>query len=253
MNWPTHGAVSFKNLTARYRSELAPVLKNVTFNVMAGHKIGICGRTGSGKSSLMLALFRIIEADEGSIEIDGVNVGDIGLDDLRSRLAIIPQDPTLFAGTLRYNLDPLAERTDEELINVMSRIEGLQIAADSVGGLDGSISDGGENLSVGQRQLVCLCRAVLRQSKILVLDEATASVDGKTDEMVQKMLRTEAFSETTILVIAHRINTIIDCDRVLVLDRGTVSEYGPPRELLKIQGGAFAALVDRSEGNSSLS
>lgn len=249
-NWPSQGVISVRNLTVRYRPELAPVLKNVSFDVMAGHKIGVCGRTGSGKSSLMLALFRIIEADEeGSIEIDGINIGSIGLDDLRSRLAIIPQDPTLFAGTLRYNLDPLGERTDEELVSTMLNIEGLQVAADSVGGLEGTISDGGENLSVGQRQLVCLCRAVLRQSKILVLDEATASVDGKTDDMIQKMLRTEVFARTTILVIAHRINTIIDCDRVLVLENGAVSEYGSPKELLKKQGGSFASLVERSEGN----
>jgi len=251
--WPQKGSISFKNLTARYRPELEPVLKGISFEVKAGQKIGVCGRTGSGKSSLMLTLFRIIEADSGSIEIDDVDIASIGLDDLRSKLAIIPQDPTLFAGTLRYNLDPLNQCTDDQLTTALNKVDGLKAAAETLGGLTGKVTEGGENLSVGQRQLVCLCRALLRQAKVLVLDEATASVDSKTDEMIQNLLRTDDFKETTVLIIAHRINTISDCDSVLVLDQGKVQEFGNPRELVKIEGGAFAKLVERSEGNRNKS
>lgn len=251
--WPQKGSLSFKNLSARYRPELEPVLKGISFEVKAGQKIGVCGRTGSGKSSLMLTLFRVIEADSGSIEIDGIDIACIGLDDLRSKLAIIPQDPTLFAGTLRYNLDPMNQCTDDQLMSALNKVDGLKAAADTLGGLTGKVTEGGENLSVGQRQLVCLCRALLRQAKVLVLDEATASVDSKTDEMIQKLLRTDDFKETTVLIIAHRINTISDCDSVLVLDQGKVQEFGNPRELVKKEDGAFAKLVERSEGNRSKS
>jgi ATP-binding cassette, subfamily C (CFTR/MRP), member 1 len=250
-DWPQNGSISFKNLTARYRPELEPVLKDITFDVKPGSKIGVCGRTGSGKSSLMLTLFRILEADSGSIIIDDVDISTIGLDDLRSKLAIIPQDPTLFAGSLRYNLDPLDQCTDEELTLALNKIEGLKTAADTLGGLTGKVTEGGENLSVGQRQLVCLCRALLRQAKVLILDEATASVDSKTDEMIQKLLRSDDFKNTTVLVIAHRINTISDCDSVLVLEQGKVLEFGNPKQLIKIEGGAFKSLVERSEGNNN--
>jgi len=168
-------------------------------------------------------------------------------------LAIIPQDPTLFAGTLRYNLDPLNQCTDDQLTTALNKVDGLKAAAETLGGLTGKVTEGGENLSVGQRQLVCLCRALLRQAKVLVLDEATASVDSKTDEMIQNLLRTDDFKETTVLIIAHRINTISDCDSVLVLDQGKVQEFGNPRELVKIEGGAFSKLVERSEGNRNKS
>ena len=141
--------------------------------------------------------------------------------------------------------------TDEQLTSALNKVDGLKAAAEILGGLSGKVSEGGENLSVGQRQLVCLCRAILRKAKVLVLDEATASVDSKTDEMIQKLLRTDDFKDTTVLVIAHRINTISDCDSVLVLDQGKVLEYGDPRELVKIEGGAFAKLVERSEGNNN--
>jgi ABC-type branched-subunit amino acid transport system ATPase component len=239
--WPQRGAISFRGVTARYRPELDPVLRSVSFEVAGGQRIGVCGRTGSGKSSLMLALFRIIELEEGRVEIDGVDVASLGLDDLRSRLAIIPQEATLFAGTLRYNRDPLARCSDAELTAALEQV-GLAEAARALGGLGGRIADGGENLSVGERQLVCLARALLRRARVLVLDEATANVDGATDALVQRMLR-EAFAGATVLVIAHRIDTIMDSDKVLVLDGGRVAEFGAPAELLANEHGAFAALV----------
>jgi ATP-binding cassette subfamily C (CFTR/MRP) protein 1 len=239
--WPARGAVSFRGVAARYRPELEQVLRGVSFEVAAGSRVGVCGRTGSGKSSLMLALFRIVELERGQILLDGVDIAGVGLDDLRSRLAIIPQDPTLFAGELRYNLDPLGAHSDLELLGALERV-GLGEAARALGGLGGKVAEGGENLSTGERQLVCLARALLRKARVLVLDEATASVDVATDALVQRMLR-EAFAGCTVLTIAHRINTIVDSDRILVLDAGEVAEFGAPQELLAREGGAFRGLV----------
>ncbi|KAK0397409.1 hypothetical protein QR680_002116 [Steinernema hermaphroditum] len=231
-NWPSVGAISIENLKIRYREGLDQVLKGISLNINGKEKIGIVGRTGAGKSSLTLALFRIVEADEGRIVIDGVDISKIGLFDLRSRLTIVPQDPVLFSGTLRMNLDPFEEYSDADLWRAL-KLAHLESFVDSLSDrLEHKISEGGENLSVGQRQLVCLARAVLHKTRILVLDEAAAAVDMETDSLIQKTIR-EQFSECTVLTIAHRLNTVIDNDRLLVLERGEIREFDTPKALLE--------------------
>ncbi|ENN80486.1 hypothetical protein YQE_03090, partial [Dendroctonus ponderosae] len=218
--------------TGKYRPGLDLVLHGVNFTVNGSEKVGIVGRTGAGKSSLTLSLFRIIEAAEGQIIIDGVNVALLGLHTLRSRLTIIPQDAVLFSGSLRMNLDPFDKHSDDEvwksleLAHLKTFVQGLS------SGLNHEISEGGDNLSVGQRQLVCLARALLRKTKVLILDEATAAVDLETDDLIQRTIRTE-FKDCTVLTIAHRLNTIMDSDRVIVLDKGKVVEFDSPANLLK--------------------
>ncbi|XP_019754521.2 multidrug resistance-associated protein 1 isoform X4 [Dendroctonus ponderosae] len=231
-SWPETGAVTFKDYSVRYRPGLDLVLHGVNFTVNGSEKVGIVGRTGAGKSSLTLSLFRIIEAAEGQIIIDGVNVALLGLHTLRSRLTIIPQDAVLFSGSLRMNLDPFDKHSDDEvwksleLAHLKTFVQGLS------SGLNHEISEGGDNLSVGQRQLVCLARALLRKTKVLILDEATAAVDLETDDLIQRTIRTE-FKDCTVLTIAHRLNTIMDSDRVIVLDKGKVVEFDSPANLLK--------------------
>ncbi|KAI1286879.1 ATP-binding cassette sub-family C member 3 [Halotydeus destructor] len=241
-SWPDNGIIQFRDYAARYRDGLDLVLKDLNFGVNAGEKVGIVGRTGAGKSSLTVALFRIVEPATGTIVIDGVDVSRIGLHSLRSGLTIIPQDPVLFTGSLRLNLDPFGEHEDSELWTAL-KLAHLQQFVDSLGsGLEYSVSEGGDNLSVGQRQLVCLARALLRKSKILILDEATAAVDLETDDLIQKTIR-EEFADCTILTIAHRLNTILDYDRVLVMDKGTVSEYDTPKTLLDNPDSMFYSMA----------
>merc|ERR1712029_970190 len=215
--------------------------------VRGGEKIGVCGRTGSGKSSLMIALFRISELEKngGYIEIDNVNVGTIGTAALRLNISIIPQDPVMFSNTIRYNLDPFGERTDEELWDVLKKVEMGESIASSPNGLDDVVAEGGENFSQGQRQLLCIARSLLRKPKILVMDEATASIDNETDAAIQEMIR-ENFADATVLTIAHRLNTIMDSDRVLVLDEGRIAELDTPSELIS-NGGIFASMVEKSK------
>jgi len=205
-------------------------------------KVGVVGRTGSGKSSVMQALFRMVEPSGGSIIIDGIDVGKIGLSDLRKGLAIIPQDPVLFTGTFRSNLDPFSEYTDADLWDAIARSGLKSKVSESEKGLEGPVDDGGENLSVGQRQLVCLARAMVKRPKILIMDEATANVDYETDTLIQKSLR-EDFKDATVLTIAHRLNTIIDYDRVLVLDAGLVAEFDSPAVLLANNESRFSSMV----------
>ena len=253
-SWPSQGAISFKNVSMRYRAELDPVLSKVSFEVLAGESVGIVGRTGSGKSSLLVSLYRIaeIENDGGAISIDGINTTSVALETLRSRISIIPQDPTLFSGTLRSNMDPFNEHSDQEIALVLRQCslhDYVMEEEDSKQprGIEMKIEPNGENLSVGQRQLVCLGRALLRRSRIIVLDEATASVDERTDALIQKTLRSLDV-KATMITIAHRINTIMDCDKVIVMHDGKVAEMGPPTELLKRDGGRFAALAgDRDD------
>merc|ERR1739838_154817 len=237
-NWPVDGKVEFRNYSTRYRPELDLVVKNISFTVEGGEKVGIVGRTGAGKSSLTLALFRIIEASEGSITIDGFKLNDIGLLDLRSKLAIIPQEPILFSGTLRFNLDPFDAFTDDDLWETLRHSHLYAFVSSLPKKLEHEISEGGENLSVGQRQLVCLARALLRKSKILVLDEATAAVDLETDDLIQTTIR-ELFKDATTFTIAHRLNTIMDSDKILVLDAGKISQFGSPNDLLEMKSGIF--------------
>ncbi|XP_060863090.1 multidrug resistance-associated protein 1-like isoform X2 [Metopolophium dirhodum] len=240
--WPTNGEVQFKNLKVRYREGLDLVLKGLDLLVEGGQKVGIVGRTGAGKSSLTLSLFRIVEAAEGSILIDGVDISKIGLHTLRKRLTIIPQDPVLFSGTLRMNLDPTNSSTDAQLWSALTLAHLKAYVVGLDGGLDYEVSEGGDNLSVGQRQLVCLARALLKKTKILVLDEATASIDLETDDLIQTTIRTE-FRDCTVLTIAHRLNTIMDSDKVIVLDNGFMIEYDSPANLLQDKSSVFHSMA----------
>ncbi|KAL1984730.1 hypothetical protein VTN96DRAFT_8763 [Rasamsonia emersonii] len=242
IGWPAHGGVVFQNYSTRYRPGLDLVLKDINLDIKPREKIGVVGRTGAGKSSLTLALFRIIEPAAGSISIDGLNISTIGLLDLRGRLAIIPQDPALFEGTVRDNLDPRHVHDDTELWSVLAHARLKDHVASMDGQLDALIHEGGSNLSQGQRQLISLARALLTPSNILVLDEATAAVDVETDALIQRTLRSSVFKDRTIITIAHRINTIIDSDRIIVLDRGTVAEFDTPAALIR-RGGKFYELV----------
>ncbi|KAL2016276.1 hypothetical protein VTK56DRAFT_3904 [Thermocarpiscus australiensis] len=250
VSWPSRGEVEFVNYSARYREGLDLVLKNINLDIKSHEKIGVVGRTGAGKSSLTLALFRIIEPDTGHISIDGLNTSTIGLLDLRRRLAIIPQDAALFEGTIRDNLDPGHVHDDTELWSVLEHARLKDHVASMEGGLEAKIHEGGSNLSQGQRQLVSLARAMLTPSNILVLDEATAAVDVQTDAMLQATLRGPMFANRTIVTVAHRINTILDSDRVVVLERGEVVEFGAPQELIRKRG-LFYGLVREAGLDSS--
>nr|XP_014086911.1 multidrug resistance-associated protein 1 isoform X4 [Bactrocera oleae] len=241
-DWPMEGQVVFENFKVRYREGLDLVLRGITFTIRGGEKVGIVGRTGAGKSSLTLSLFRIIESAAGRIFIDGVDIATLGLHMLRSRLTIIPQDPVLFSGTLRINLDPFEVKSDDELWKALELSHLKTFVKTLPAGLNHEISEGGENLSVGQRQLVCLARALLRKTRVLVLDEATAAVDLETDDLIQKTIRSE-FKECTVLTIAHRLNTIMDSDKVIVLDKGEVTEFASPVELLDNPKSAFYSMA----------
>ncbi|KAL4784625.1 P-loop containing nucleoside triphosphate hydrolase protein [Aspergillus varians] len=245
IGWPAQGAVSFQNYSTRYREGLDLVLKDVTLDIKPHEKIGVVGRTGAGKSSLTLALFRIIEPTNGGISIDNLDVSTIGLSDLRGRLAIIPQDPAMFEGTVRDNLDPRHAHDDTELWSVLEHARLKDHVSQMNGQLDTHVQEGGSNLSQGQRQLISLARALLTPSNILVLDEATAAVDVETDALLQRTLRSNIFQDRTIITIAHRINTIIDSDRIVVLDKGRVVEFDSPASLIK-QRGKFYDLVKES-------
>lgn len=240
--WPAAGRVMFDNFSTRYRNDLELVLKGITCDLQPGEKVGVVGRTGAGKSSLTLSLFRLIEAAGGSINIDSLDISTLGLHDLRSRLTIIPQDPVLFTGTIRSNLDPFEQFDDEQVWVALEHAHLKDFVAGLEKGLLHDVTEGGENLSVGQRQLVCLARALLRKSRVLILDEATAAVDMETDDLIQQTIRRE-FSTCTIITIAHRLNTILDYDRVMVLDNGSIVECNAPQELLKDDKSAFYALA----------
>ena len=241
-DWPQRGHIQLTNLEMRYREGLPLVLKGVNLSIQSGEKVGIVGRTGSGKSSLTLSLFRISESSGGNIVIDDLNIANIGLGTLRSSLTIIPQDPVLFSGSLRMNLDPFGKHNDRELWNSLELAHLRSFTSSLPGGLDFMISEGGGNLSVGQRQLLCLARACLRKTRILFLDEATAAVDLETDDLIQATIRTE-FADSTILTIAHRINTIMDSDKVVVMDEGKVMECDSPQNLLMNENSVFYSMA----------
>jgi ABC-type multidrug transport system fused ATPase/permease subunit len=240
--WPREGAVSFRGIEMRYRPDLDPVLVGVNVEVRAREKIGIVGRTGAGKSSLLQSLFRLVEISAGSIVIDGIDTATIGLKDLRSRISVIPQNPVIFSGTVRSNLDPFGETEDADIWRALRIVE-LERTIDGFDNkLDSVMAEDGGNLSVGQRQLMCLARAIIRGSSILVLDEATSNIDNDTDTLIQRTVRSE-FAQCTVLVIAHRLTTIADLDRILVLDAGRVLEFDTPTALLRDRNGAFTGMV----------
>ncbi|XP_059667169.1 ABC transporter C family member 10-like [Cornus florida] len=241
VNWPSLGRVEIQDLHIRYRPEAPLVLRGISCTFEGGHKIGIVGRTGSGKTTLIGALFRLVEPTGGKIVVDGIDVCTIGLHDLRSRFGIIPQDPILFNGTVRFNLDPLSQHTDHEIWEVLGKCQ-LREAVQEKEGLDALVTDDGSNWSMGQRQLFCLGRALLRRSKVLVLDEATASIDNATDTILQKTIRAE-FADCTVITVAHRIPTVMDCTMVLSISDGKVVEYDKPTELMKREDSLFRQLV----------
>ncbi|PNX76222.1 ABC transporter C family member 10-like protein [Trifolium pratense] len=241
-NWPVVGRVEIKELQIRYRPDAPLVLRGITCTFEGGHKIGIVGRTGSGKTTLIGALFRLVEPTGGKIIVDGIDIGSIGLHDLRSRFGIIPQDPTLFNGTVRYNLDPLSQHSDQEIWEVLGKCQLQEAVQEKEGGLDSSVVEDGANWSMGQRQLFCLGRALLRRSRVLVLDEATASIDNATDLILQKTIRTE-FADCTVITVAHRIPTVMDCTKVLSISDGKLVEYDEPMKLMKREGSLFGKLV----------
>uniref|UniRef100_A0A8C1P8U4 Multidrug resistance-associated protein 4 n=1 Tax=Cyprinus carpio TaxID=7962 RepID=A0A8C1P8U4_CYPCA len=243
-DWPSRGLVTFDKVNFSYSSDGPVVLKNISAMFRPREKVGIVGRTGAGKSSLISALFRLAEP-EGKILVDGVLTSEIGLHDLRQKMSIIPQDPMLFTGTMRKNLDPFSQHSDHDLWNALKEVQLKAAVEDLPAKLETELAESGSNFSVGQRQLVCLARAILRKNRILIIDEATANVDPRTDELIQKTIR-DKFKECTVLTIAHRINTIIDSDRILVLDAGRIHEYDAPHVLLQNQNGIFYKMVQQT-------
>ncbi|XP_076312434.1 ATP-binding cassette sub-family C member 4-like isoform X1 [Tachypleus tridentatus] len=243
-DWPQQGMIRFENVSLKYSPEDLPVLKNLSCVIKPREKIGIVGRTGAGKSSIIAALFRMIEP-QGLIEIDGIDTRNVGLHDLRGKISIIPQDPVLFTGPLRRNIDPFNENSNHELWQVLEEVQLKEVIEDLPGRLDTELAEGGSNFSVGQRQLICLARALLRKNRILVLDEATANVDPSTDNLIQKTIR-EKFKQCTVLTIAHRLHTIMDSDRVLVLEAGRIEEFDEPYILMKNESGWFIQMVNHT-------
>lgn len=257
-SWPEKGEILFKDVTMAYRQELPFVLRNLTFDVKSNERIGICGRTGAGKSSIMTAMFRLSELSKGLIFIDGIDISTLGLQQLRSKLSIIPQDPVLFKGTIRRNLDPFGESNDEKMIESLQRVglvseedvekfkDGAHNSTDHKFHLDYLVEDEGTNYSLGEKQLISFARALIRESKILILDEATSSVDYDTDRRIQTSIA-EDFKNCTILTIAHRLRTILNYDRILVLDKGQVMEFDTPLNLFNREGGIFQDMCQKSE------
>uniref|UniRef100_A0A8C0FGW7 ATP binding cassette subfamily C member 8 n=1 Tax=Bubo bubo TaxID=30461 RepID=A0A8C0FGW7_BUBBB len=241
-NWPDRGEIQIQNLSVRYDSNLKPVLKHVNAHISPGQKIGICGRTGSGKSSFSLAFFRMVDTFEGRIIIDGIDIAKLPLQTLRSRLSIILQDPILFSGTIRFNLDPEKKCTDSMLWEALEIAQLKHVVKALPGGLDAIVTEGGENFSQGQRQLFCLARAFVRKTSIFIMDEATASIDMATENILQKVVMT-AFADRTVVTIAHRVHTILNADLVIVMKRGVILEYDKPEVLLEQEDSVFASFV----------
>ncbi|XP_063068367.1 multidrug resistance-associated protein 4 isoform X2 [Engraulis encrasicolus] len=243
-SWPNKGQITFDRVNFSYYPDGPIVLKNMSATFKPKEKVGIVGRTGAGKSSLISALFRLAEP-EGKIVVDGVAISELGLHDLRTKMSIIPQDPVLFAGTMRKNLDPFSEHSDQDLWNALEEVQLKSVVEELPERLESVLAESGSNFSLGQRQLVCLARAVLRRNRILIIDEATANVDPKTDELIQRTIR-EKFRECTVLTIAHRLNTIIDSDRILVLDAGHIQEYAEPHILLQNPDSLLLKMVQQT-------
>jgi ATP-binding cassette subfamily C (CFTR/MRP) protein 1 len=238
------GKVNFINYSVKYRPNTPLVLKNLNFEIKPMEKIGVVGRTGSGKSTLCLCVFRILEASSGKILIDDIDITKIGLKLLREIITVIPQDPTLIEGTLKENLDPVHKFTEEQIEEQMKAI-GLEDMLNKKNGLKYKVSEGGLNLSVGERQLICIARAIMRKSKIIIMDEATSSIDYKTESLIQKSLE-KSLKDSTVITIAHRIKTIINYDRIIVLQSGELIEQGSPRQLINSKKGTFYELYMQS-------
>ncbi|XP_072050893.1 ATP-binding cassette sub-family C member 9-like [Amphiura filiformis] len=245
-SWPQRGEIMIEDIHVRYANHLPSVLRSVNLYIAPGEKVGICGRTGSGKSSLTLTLFRVIDTYKGRIVIDGEDIANISLRTLRQRLCIIPQDPILFTGTIRDNIDPQGSKSDKELWNALESVKLGQVVSQLDAGLDYEVSEGGENFSVGQRQLFCLVRAFLRNSRILIMDEATASIDYDTESIVQDTVKS-IFGDKTVITIAHRVSTILKSDTIVVLNEGQIAEYDTPENLLANDSSIFASLVQANK------
>lgn len=239
-NWPKKGRVEFKDVILKYPINSHVILKNLNFVIEPKEKIGIIGRTGAGKSSIISILFRLYEVS-GKIIIDDCDIKTLKLDYLRSRLSIIPQDPVLFNGTLRQNLDPNDEYSDEQIWKALESVKIRELVED----LNSKIEERGANYSIGQRQLICLGRALMRQNKILILDEATANVDPQTNSLIQKAI-VEKFSNCTVLTIAHHLDTIINSDKILVLDSGSLIEFDSPKNLLNNENSRFYSMAKQA-------
>ncbi|CAF5096476.1 unnamed protein product, partial [Rotaria magnacalcarata] len=247
-DWPTHGRIVFDDVSMRQTSDtMAPlILSHLSFTIEAAEKIGIVGRTGAGKSSLIQTLFRMNTLLDGEIKIDDINIATIGLNDLRRQISIIPQNPFLFTGTMRSNLDQFDEFTDTEIWDALEQVQLKKFVAENLqGGLHSIMSESGSNLSVGQKQLMCLARAILRKSKILLVDEATANVDMATDKLIQMAIRSN-FKDCTVLTVAHRLRTIIDNDRIMVLQNGKLLEFDKPYHLIRNVYSHFTSLVEQT-------
>lgn len=242
-SWPK-GEIELRNVSARYRPNLPLVLKGVSLHIQAGERVGVCGRTGSGKSTMLLILFRIVEIEDGQIFIDGQDTRTIGLRDLRQRIAIIPQDPILFRMPVRRNLDPFGVYSDEQIWKALE----LVCMDSAIRALPGDLSylcaEGGTNFSLGQMQLLCIARALLRNPGIVMMDEATANVDAASDEIIQRTIRSQ-FQKTTVLTIAHRLSTIADSMKIAVFEQGELAEFGTPQDLVQ-QGGALQAFFSEA-------
>ncbi|KAH8581949.1 ABC transporter family [Cryptosporidium sp. chipmunk genotype I] len=249
-SWPSQGRIEFDNLELRYKPEMPLVLNCISCNINPGDKVGVVGRTGAGKSSIFISILRLVEAEKGCIKIDDIDIFSIGTFDLRSRISIIPQDPIIFSGTIKFNLDPLQQYTDKEIHQALKGSHLDSYVSNLPLGLYTVLESGGQILSAGQKQLLCLARALLRQSKVVLLDEATSSVDSHTDSLIQKTIRTE-FHNSTILAVAHRVQTVLDYDKIMVLDSGKIVEFDHPNLLLSNPKSIFYSLVHGDQQDSS--
>lgn len=252
--WPSRGRIEVSDLVVRHAPHLPPVLQGISFRVEEGERVAVVGRTGAGKSSLVLALFRILEAAQGQIFVDGIDISQLKLQMLRGRIAVIPQNPAIFRGTIRSNLDPFDEHEESELLDALENVR-WTLDAPNAGSecspLDRAVAAGGSNLSQGQRQLLCIAREIVCRPKVLVLDEATSAVDKESDRLIQQCIRTVfGGGSTTLLVVAHRLSTVVDFDRILVLDAGRAVEFGSPLELVERENGIFREMVEQDQGVS---
>jgi ATP-binding cassette subfamily C (CFTR/MRP) protein 10 len=243
--WPVHGLVEFHNVTMRYISTLPPALTQISFTIQGGMHVGVIGRTGAGKSSILNALFRLTPVCSGEILVDGKNISHLPIRELRSCLAVVPQSPFLFQGSLRDNLDPLGLSEDWRIWEILDKCK-VKAAVESVGGLDSYVMESGCSFSVGQRQLLCLARALLKSSKILCLDECTANIDVHTASLLHNTISSEC-KGVTVITIAHRISTVVDLDSILILDRGILVEQGKPQHLLQDDSSTFSSFVRASQ------